>query len=65
MICWVEPLTVPATADKAEVMSISEAEAVRRQREAGLRKNYVYSNDQMALEDFMVVHWAWRATEAK
>lgn len=46
-----EPLTI----------RISEEEAIARQRMAALRaNNYGYESDQDALEDFLVVHWAYR-----
>jgi hypothetical protein len=37
---------------------ISEAEAIARQRAAGLARGYVYESDGEALADFMAVNWA-------
>jgi hypothetical protein len=41
------------------VMSCTQEEAIERQKAAALSKGYVYVSDEEALEDFMVVHWAW------
>ena len=48
----------PGCHDKVARMRISEAEAVRRQREVAATKNYEYASDAEALEDFLTVHWA-------
>lgn len=52
MICWNE--------SDGEVKCITEAEAVAYQRKAGRLRNYEYQSDADALDDFMVVHWAWK-----
>lgn len=40
---------------------ITEEEAISRQKAA--HPNYVYYDDAQALEDFMIVHWAWTTTK--
>jgi hypothetical protein len=40
--------------------AVTEAEAVERQREAGRRHGYEYASDEVALEDFIALHWARR-----
>jgi hypothetical protein len=37
---------------------ITVSEAVRLQRASGLAQSYVYPSDELALSDFIVVHWA-------
>jgi len=41
---------------------ISIEEAIQRQRLACVqRKGYdIYESDERALDDFMVIHWAWK-----
>lgn len=41
------------------VRSCSVVEAVARQRAAAARHGHWYVTDEEALEDFLVVHWAW------
>jgi hypothetical protein len=45
------------------VVRVTRAEAIRRSRAAATKHNYVYpegdAGDEMAIEDFLVVHWAW------
>ena len=39
---------------------VSEEEAIRRSKLYATKKGYVYKNDEEALIDFIVVHWAER-----
>jgi len=41
-------------------MRITEAEAIQRSKDAAAQKGLAYPNDNEALEDFLVIHWAWR-----
>ena len=38
---------------------ITIEEAVSRQRTAARRKNYEYESKELALDDFLTIHWAW------
>jgi hypothetical protein len=38
---------------------VTVKEAIARQRAAGATKGYEYADDEEALADFIVVHWAW------
>lgn len=40
--------------------AVTEAEAIERQRAAGIRHGYEYASDEAALDDFIALHWAWR-----
>jgi hypothetical protein len=40
--------------------TITEAEAIERQREVGRRHDYEYESDEAALADFIALHWARR-----
>ena len=43
-------------------LRIPAAVAIQRQRFAALHaKGYAYANDEDALGDFLVIHWAWLA----
>jgi len=39
---------------------ITEDEAIRQMKELAAKKGYRYPNDTEALDDFIVIHWAWR-----
>lgn len=39
---------------------ITTEEAIKRQKEAALQYGCCYVNDKEALEDFIVIHWAWK-----
>jgi hypothetical protein len=43
------------------IASCSEEEAIQRQKESAKKNNYTYTSDKHALEDFMCIHWAWKA----
>ncbi len=40
--------------------AVTEAEAIERQRAAGILSGHVYESDESALEDFVTVNWARR-----
>ena len=42
-----------------QVVRITREEAIARQKEAAATLGYVYTTDQRALDDFMVMYWAW------
>jgi hypothetical protein len=42
---------------------ITIEEAVSRQRTAARRKNYEYESKELALEDFLTIHYAWLEEE--
>lgn len=44
--------------------AVTEAEAIERQRAAGLARGYVYESDEAALADFMAVNWAKSSNES-
>lgn len=55
IVKWVEPeigREAPVT------RTLTEPEAIERQREQGRRHNYEYETDAEALADFLSVHWA-------
>jgi hypothetical protein len=41
------------------MVTISVELAVRFQKEYAATKNHTYPNDEEALIDYMVIHWAW------
>ena len=41
------------------VESIDEREAIAIAKHWAAMRGYFYDNDQTALDDFMVIHWAW------
>lgn len=46
--------------DNAVMVTVSADLAIRWQKEAAARlKNFAYKNDEQALMDYMVIHWAW------
>jgi hypothetical protein len=51
-VCWDQP--IDAISFENEVKCLTEAEAI-----AHARREHHYDEDQHALEDLMVVHWAW------
>ena len=42
------------------VTRITEADAIFWAKKIAARKNYFYADDEDALIDFMVIHWAWK-----
>jgi len=50
--------------DEPVTVTLTVAEAIARQRASVAssllaRPNFQYSSDEEALEDFIVIHWAW------
>jgi len=50
--------------DESVTVTLTVAEAIARQRASVAssllaRPNFQYSSDEEALEDFIVIHWAW------
>ena len=43
--------------------TISIEKAIKIQKEVAAARNYTYASDQLALEDFMVAHFAWKDDE--
>ena len=54
-VCWTDP---DKNGDPV-FERISVDEAIARAKHVAKSKGYVYESDKMALEDFIVVHWAW------
>lgn len=56
MICFNE-----FDGEKGWVTRITQQEAITWQRQSSIqvRGVDVYDTDELALEDFMVIHWAW------
>jgi hypothetical protein len=42
---------------------ITIEEAVSRQRAAARKKNYEYESKELALDDFLTIHYAWLEDE--
>lgn len=57
MIVYVEP---DEDGPHEVIVRVTEEEAIRRAKAYAAQKGHVYPNDQEALTDFMVIHWAWR-----
>ena len=50
--------------DESVTVTLTVAEAIARQRASVaslllVRPNFQYSSDEEALEDLIVIHWAW------
>jgi hypothetical protein len=45
---------------RAGTTRVTEAEAINRMKEVAAKKGKVYPNDEEALKDFVVIHWAWK-----
>lgn len=45
---------------EAKPVRITESEAIERQKAAIARLGHLYSSDEDALMDFMMIYWAWR-----
>lgn len=43
---------------------IPNAVAIQRAKLAAAQRGYTYPNDRAALDDFLVVHWAWEVDDA-
>lgn len=41
------------------LVRISETDAISQSKEYAASKGFSYINDQEALEDFIILHWAW------
>jgi len=46
--------------DGTQRTRITEKEAIRQMKELAAKKGHRYSDDTDALDDFLVIHWAWR-----
>lgn len=53
-VVWEEPVD-----GKIVRQEITIEEAVSRQRAAARRKNYEYESKELALDDFLTIHYAW------
>lgn len=55
MVEWVEPF---GPNDEPAFIRIARSTAIAQQKHSALLGGYVYNNDEEALIDFIVVHWA-------
>ena len=53
---WVEPF---GTLQRTVHCRLKEEDAIAETKATALEKGHVYERDDMALEDFMSVHWAY------
>lgn len=57
MIKWSEPDEKGRTMNR----TISEEEAIARQKAIAEKRGYKYLSDDEALNDFIACNWAWRS----
>ena len=55
MLEWAEPGT---DGREIDLIRITTSVAIEQQKQSAFFAGYVYDNDQDALNDFIVVHWA-------
>lgn len=55
MVEWAEPGTEGREID---LIRITKSAATEQQKQSAFLSGYVYDNDEDALNDFIVVHWA-------
>lgn len=55
MVEWAEPGT---DGREIDLLRITKSAAIEQQKQSAFLVGYVYDNDQDALIDFLVVHWA-------
>lgn len=60
-IAYDEPVFHPETGKhiKTKIIGITFEEALKIQNEKVKDKTFKYASDQEAIEDFIVVNWAW------
>jgi len=56
-IWYVHPSLVEGGGDYC--VSLTKEQAIEFQKKAAASKGYTYSSNEDALDDFMVIHWAW------
>lgn len=49
----------PDTYGRPITVRITRKEAIRRQKDAALYWGHEYPDDNLALEDFLAIHWGW------
>ena len=42
------------------IIKITEDEAIRQSKEYAAKYGYIYRNDREALDNFIVINWAWK-----
>lgn len=58
-VCWIEPF---GPNNEPVYSKVPESTAIAVMKQAAAKEGYTYDNDEMALEDFITVHWAWFGT---
>ena len=61
MVEWIEPWPPDVTV----TLRMSYEDTAKSQHFRAKKDGHFYDNDQQAVEDFMVVHWAWAVIETK
>lgn len=55
----------PNHMDENRVYIISEERAIQIQRSKGMALGHEYKSDEEALQDYLVVNWAWQVDSLK